>query len=77
MYRMSPHSLSILASAGRLYAWSAPARPEDLAFYTPTGDPWLGSIAHEADSFLFPGVVSAQEVVEAAGLAIAPSADAR
>lgn len=25
VYRMSPHSLSILASAGRLFAWDAPA----------------------------------------------------
>jgi len=51
-YRLSPDSVRILATAERLYAWEAPERPEDLAFYTPAGRWWLGSIAHERDAFV-------------------------
>ena len=51
-YRMSPPCTQILADAGGLYAWLAPARPEDLAFYTADGACWLGSIAHEKDAWV-------------------------
>jgi hypothetical protein len=51
-YRMCADSARLLATAKRLYAWEAPARPEDLAFYTPGGRWWFGSISHERDSFV-------------------------
>src|SRR5207249_3010845 len=47
MYRLSSSALSVLAEAGGFYAWGAPDRPEDLAFYIGENNPWLGSIAHE------------------------------
>jgi hypothetical protein len=51
-YRLAPQSTRVLAAAERLFAWLAPARPEDLAFYTADGRCWLGSIAHERDAFV-------------------------
>ena len=51
-YRWSPDSARTLAAADRLFAWHAPARPEDLAFYAPDGRCWLGSIAHEREAFI-------------------------
>lgn len=63
-YRMSAISSSTLASAGSLYAWLAPDRPEDLAFYVEVDRPWLGSIAHERDAFLDPDVVDLDDLVE-------------
>ena len=51
-YRFSSDSRRLLASAERLYAWLAPQRPEDLAFYTKAGRCWLGSIAHERDAYV-------------------------
>ena len=56
-YRTCPDSVRILATAERLYAWKAPERPEDLAFYTSAGRCWFGSIAHERDSFVDVDVV--------------------
>jgi len=53
LYRMSPSALTVLNAAVSLYAWTAPERPEDLAFYVTAGVPWLGSIAHERDAFLY------------------------
>lgn len=51
-YRVCPDTLQILTAAERLYAWLAPDRPEDLAFYSPAGRWWLASIAHERQSFV-------------------------
>ena len=51
-YRVCPDTLRILTAAERLYAWLAPGRPEDLAFYSPAGRWWLASIAHERESFV-------------------------
>jgi hypothetical protein len=51
-YRLSPDSARALATADALFAWQWPARPEDLAFYTPDGRCWLGSTAHERDAFV-------------------------
>src|SRR5262249_20126624 len=62
LYRMSPEALSVLAEAKRLYAWVTPKRPEDLSFYVSESRPWFGSIAHERDSFVFPGVVHIDEL---------------
>jgi hypothetical protein len=53
-YKLSPAAQLVLDDASRLYAWLAPARPEDLAFYTQTGRWWLASIAHEQQSFIDP-----------------------
>src|SRR4051812_32466475 len=33
LYQLSPPALSVLAAAKSLFAWVAPDRPEDLAFY--------------------------------------------
>lgn len=51
-YRLSPDSARALATAGGLFGWRSPARPEDLAFYAPDGRCWLGSIAHEGEAFV-------------------------
>jgi hypothetical protein len=52
MYSCSSASMRVLASAGGLFAWESPARPEDLAFYAPDGRCWLGSVSHERDAFV-------------------------
>jgi hypothetical protein len=57
LYRMSPSAVSLLIEAGSLYAWTSPERPEDLAFYATEGVPWLGSIAHERDAFIYPHAI--------------------
>lgn len=57
MFRLSTRSLQPLARAGCLYAWEAPERPEDLALYNGDGKCWLGSIAHERDSFVYPEAI--------------------
>jgi hypothetical protein len=46
--------LAVLGEAPGLYAWQAPERPEDLAFYDAEGAVWLGSIAHERAAFFGP-----------------------
>ena len=51
-FSVSPMSLEVLEAADGLYAWLAPSRPEDLAFYGPDGACWLGSITHEQDAWL-------------------------
>jgi hypothetical protein len=51
-YRLTPVSAEVLALASGLYAWVAPQLPEDLAFYAADGRCWLGSVAHEQDSFV-------------------------
>ena len=56
-YSLSPGAQLVLDDATRLYAWLAPARPEDLAFYTHAGQWWLASIAHEQQSFIHPDSV--------------------
>lgn len=71
LYKMSPSALKVLAAPGRLYAWKAPNYPEDLAFYAAPGCPWLGSIAHERDAFLYPGQIDVPTVLNAVpGLAL-------
>jgi hypothetical protein len=51
-YRYAVESCSVLRMVSGLYEWRAPNLPEDLAFYKPNGQCWLGSIAHETDAFL-------------------------
>jgi hypothetical protein len=62
LYRLNPSALKILVPPGGLFAWRSPHLPEDLAFYTPAGRPWLGSIAHERDAFLYADAVSLRDV---------------
>ena len=60
LYRMSAGAVATLAKAGSLYAWTAPVWPEDLAFYVSEDRPWLGSIAHERDAFIYQHAVDPQ-----------------
>jgi len=62
LYQLSPSALSVLAEAKSLFAWVAPNRPEDLAFYVEEDKPWLGSISHEMDSFLYSGALDLEEL---------------
>jgi hypothetical protein len=71
LYQLSPSALSVLAQAKSLFAWVAPNRPEDLAFYVEEGNPWLGSISHEMDSFLYSDAVDLEELyAEVRGLKV-------
>jgi len=62
LYKLSPSALSVLAEAKSLFAWVAPDRPEDLAFYVGEDNPWLGSISHEMDSFLYSDAIDLEEL---------------
>jgi hypothetical protein len=62
-YTLSPAAQGVLESASRLYAWLAPGRPEDLAFYTPSGRYWLASIAHEREAFIDPHTVDVRQLL--------------
>jgi hypothetical protein len=62
LYRMSRAALPTLVSTEGLYAWLAPHRPEDLAFYLSEDIPWLGSIAHEQDAFIYSQAVDLHEL---------------
>jgi hypothetical protein len=64
LYGMSSYAVSLLTEAQGLYAWIAPERPEDLAFYTTEGVPWLASIAHEQEAFIYPHAVDPHELTE-------------
>ena len=61
-YRLTDQALAVLLEAAGLYAWKAPDRPEDLAFYGADGTVWLGSIAHERMAFFGPAAPSADEI---------------
>ena len=63
LYTLSPAAQRVLESALRLYAWLAPSRPEDLAFYTPSGRCWLASIAHERHAFIDPHTVDVRQLL--------------
>jgi hypothetical protein len=53
-YRYAPECVAVLArAAGALYSWKQPRLPEDLCLLRADGDPWLVSIAHEKDSYVF------------------------
>jgi hypothetical protein len=61
-YRFTDDALAVLLEAPGLYAWQAPDRPEDLAFYGEHGDVWLGSIAHERAAYFGPAAPSQEEL---------------
>ena len=48
----------------RLYQWEQPNLPEDLCLFRASGEPWLVSIAHEADGWLLLRPSEAKAVVE-------------
>lgn len=62
-YEVSAAAQVLLEDAGRLYAWLAPNRPEDLAFYTASGRYWLASIAHERAAFIDPDAVDVRQLL--------------
>jgi hypothetical protein len=71
LYRMSPSAVDVLAAPGRMFAWKVPNYPEDLALYAAPGRPWLGSIAHEQDAFLYPDQIDVPTLLTAVpGLAL-------
>jgi hypothetical protein len=53
-----------LYQAQRLYAWLAPDRPEDLAFYNEDGSVWLASCAHEGFGYLEAVSLNESEIAE-------------
>jgi hypothetical protein len=68
---MSPSALTVLAAPGRLFAWKVPLYSEDLAFYSADRRPWLGSIAHEQDAFLYSDHIDVPAILTAVpGLAL-------
>ncbi|WP_125206331.1 hypothetical protein [Capsulimonas corticalis] len=62
-YRVTPRSIDVLQTAGRLYAWLRPDRPEDLAFYLPDGSNFLASVAHEELAWFMSDICSEEEIV--------------
>jgi hypothetical protein len=46
-YKLDQETVEIIKSAKSLYQWKAPNFPEDIAFYTKSGEVWMGSVAHE------------------------------
>ena len=61
-YHFTDDALRTLLEAPGLYAWQAPDRPEDLAFYGADGAVWLGSIAHERAAFFGPAAPAQEEL---------------
>jgi hypothetical protein len=53
-YDFSEAALDVLSAARKLFAWKAPDRPEDPAFYDDHGEVWLGVVAHEGIAFFGP-----------------------
>ncbi len=53
-YNLEPQCVQILKQAtDALYSWVQPRLPEDLCFLRSDGEPWLVSIAHERDAYLY------------------------
>jgi hypothetical protein len=47
-----------------LYSWISPALPEDLTFYTSSGDKWMFSISHEEEAYFNASFVSPDEIIQ-------------
>ncbi|WP_218081796.1 hypothetical protein [Anthocerotibacter panamensis] len=61
-YTYNSDCLKILAEiTDKLYNWQHPDLPEDLSFLRSDGEPWLVSISHERDSYLY---LSEEEVTQ-------------
>lgn len=53
-YEFGPGCANVLKeSAEALYDWKQPSLPEDLCLLRDDADPWLVSIAHERDGYLY------------------------
>lgn len=53
-YYLTPElSHVLLRSTDHLYAWLQPKLPEDLCLIRPDQEPWLVTISHEQDSYLY------------------------
>ncbi len=53
-YNLGPECAAVLKrTTGALFDWTQPKLPEDLCFLRGDGEPWLVSIAHERDAFLY------------------------
>jgi hypothetical protein len=50
-YRIADRSLKVLGEVSGLYSWMSPELPEDLAFYSTSGECWLASISHERQAW--------------------------
>ena len=62
-YHFSEPALEVLTTARRLFAWRAPDRPEDPAFYDEQGKVWLGVVAHEGIAFFGPAAPQRRVIV--------------
>jgi len=65
LYKMSESAIEVLKQTDGLYRWRMPRFPEDLAFYLAADRPWLGSIAHEEDSFIYSDIVDVGTLTKA------------
>jgi len=63
-YRLDKRSLEVLREARSLYAWLAPKRPEDLAFYRDDESCWLASVTHEELAWVIDEVSSVRELLK-------------
>lgn len=53
-YYLTPELTQVLLrSTNNLYAWLQPKLPEDLCLIRSDQDPWLVTISHEQDSYLY------------------------
>jgi hypothetical protein len=51
-YRAAPEALATLLEPGSLFAWRAPAFPEDLSFTSNRETVCLATISHEATAWI-------------------------
>jgi hypothetical protein len=58
-YRTAPEALPTLLEPGSLFAWRAPAYPEDLSFSTDPGAVCLATVSHEADAWILSSSLAA------------------
>jgi hypothetical protein len=63
-YELSEAMTSALGEAADgLYEWCQPSRPEDLVLWGGDGEPWLVTIAHERDGYLWLTPAEARDLV--------------
>lgn len=62
-YRLNKYTVKILSSEKRLYAWRAPALPEDLALYDSKMNCWLVTVSHEHDAWIVSSNATVDDIV--------------